>query len=360
MPLLEKPSLYGISKSNSSRHDNSLWGKNQFNSTFPLALCLYMRDQGITPVSVIGRENRIVTADNYWNFNQILGARKENPYFHFEKMFDAYTNFSRNIVDKIDLVVSIKDVHINPLEIKLTVVPDSTTAGNEESRQSPEIVVRPVSSAYAMMSVADSLSDKSNQQVRMKVINILRRAYNKISDWGNKTEVQQNAWDLVGALSFALKAATAIQKPFLIQPIWKTQGQSFVLCKHCFDVFVWSDIAVMRIPADQCREEPGMTRPLREVARHVRALYDLLVAGDYDYNSIYKGMSLGNQTDKSFALSGKKTIKYLSHERLVRPILPAGLLDTLILNGGNNELRPERRFDAAVVSHMSKKMANHP
>ena len=36
------PTLYGISEKNSSRFGKSLWGKNQFNSTFPLALSLYI------------------------------------------------------------------------------------------------------------------------------------------------------------------------------------------------------------------------------------------------------------------------------------------------------------------------------
>lgn len=358
MPQHEKPTLYGITEQNSSRHGSTLWGKNQFNSTFPLALCLYMRDIGIMPVSVLGKEAEIVTVDDFWSFEKVLGSKEQNPYFHFEKTFDHYSKLSRNEVDKIDMVVSIDQCHVTPLEVKLTVVPDSTTAKNDEGEWAPEMVVRPVSSAHAMMGVATSLLRTSNREIREKIIKILKKAYNKISDWNNTTEIEQNAWDLVGALSLALKSSTELQKPFLIQPIWRTRGQSLALCENCFDVFVWSDVAVMRIPIDQCRQESGITRPLREVARHVRAMYDLLVTEDYDYKGVYKGMSLGNQTDKSFALSGKKTFKYLQHPRLVRPKLPASVLDTLVLNGGDSELKPERRFDAAVVSHMSTNVSH--
>ena len=356
---LNSPGLYGISEQNSSRHGKSLWGKNQFNSTFPLALCLYMRDHGIKPVSVVGVEDSIVTKDCFWDFDQIVGAKKENPYYHFEKVFDAYSNLSRNFVDKIDLVVAIDEIHTTPLEVKLTVMPDSTTANDDESKWAPEMVMRPVSSAHAMMGVATSLSEPSNEGLKSDVIKILRSAYNKISDWNNMSELENSAWNLVGALSYALKVATDIQKPFLVQPIWRTRGQSFELCENCFDVFVWSDIATMRIPADQCREKSRqITRPLREVARHVRALYDLLHMNDYDYEGIYKGMSLKKQTDKSFAISGKKTLKYLNHPRLAKPIISSSLLEKLVLNGGNNELKPERRFDAAVVSQMSR-IGNH-
>ena len=52
MPHSNIPSLYGLNENNSSRVGADLWGKNQFNSTFPLSLCLYMRDNDIAPVTV--------------------------------------------------------------------------------------------------------------------------------------------------------------------------------------------------------------------------------------------------------------------------------------------------------------------
>ncbi|MBN1863929.1 MAG: HindVP family restriction endonuclease, partial [Victivallales bacterium] len=39
-----KPSLYGITHSNRNFSDPFYWGKNQFNSSFPVALACYMRD----------------------------------------------------------------------------------------------------------------------------------------------------------------------------------------------------------------------------------------------------------------------------------------------------------------------------
>ena len=38
--------LYGVSLSNRNFRDPFYWGKNQFNSSFPIALCCYMRDTG--------------------------------------------------------------------------------------------------------------------------------------------------------------------------------------------------------------------------------------------------------------------------------------------------------------------------
>ena len=40
--------------------------------------------------------------------------------------------------------------------------------------------------------------------------------------------------------------------------------------------------------------------------------------------------------------------KYITHNRLIEPILPSKILRSLIQNGGEKELMPERRFDATI------------
>jgi len=351
MPF-DKPTLYGLTSKNSSRHGRQLWGKNQFNSTFPLSLCLFMRDNDFNPVAVIVRNDKIVVAENIWTMAEVVGEKTANTFFYFEQRFEPYKRLSRNEVDKIDLVVAIDGKHCIPLEVKLTVVPDITTADKENTMWAPEMVMRPVSSAHAIMSVATSLSAKRRANTKSQVISVLKSAYNNVSDWGNAAEIDKNAENLTEALSETIKITAKLQRPFLMQPLWRTEGQSLVLCKQCFDVFVWSDVAILQVPLNQALKSQNVGRALREVARHVRALYDLLVAGDYDYIGIYKGMALGHQTDKAFALSGQNVSAYLQHPRLHRPLLPNNVLKRLILNGGERELKPERRFDAAVQSHM--------
>ena len=347
----DKPLLYGLSPQNSSRSGKNLWGKNQFNSTFPVALCLLMRDMGIKPVAVtVQGNNQIVAEEGPWGMEDVVGDEASNPFYHFEKVFTPYVAFSRNVVEKIDLVVSVNEIDRIPLEVKLTVIPDSGTASLEQEAWGPEIVMRPVSSAHAMMGVANSLSSGAAVAAKQSVVDALRPAYNAVADWENVAEILVNVDRLRDALSSALSVAGNLERPFLIQPIWKTNGQSVVLSEQCFDVFVWSDVAVMSIPVSI--GGIGVSRHVREIARHVRALYDLLVTGDYDYQGTYGGMTLGNQTDKSFAMAGRITREYLRHPRLLSPHLGRDTLQQLVLNGGERELRPERRFDAAVVAHM--------
>jgi len=329
-----------------------LWGKNQFNSTFPLSLCLYMRDQKIDPVSVQLINGKLRTNEEVWKMGKIVGFANQSPYYEFEKPFSPYAKLSRNEVDSIDLIVRIDNVQRIPLEVKLTVVPDSTTAGKPKNVWAPEMVMRPVSSAHAMMGLASSLRIKKNLKIKRSVINALKTGFNGITDWDNVTEIITNSESIKKSLAQALALSENIQKPFLVQPIWRTQGQSLKLCNQCFDVFVWSDVAVMAIPLQEHSNSSTMTRPLREIARHVRSLYEVLQTGDYDYSSIYKGMALNKQTDKSFSIPGNSSFRYLQHERLKRPILHKRVLQKIVLNGGQNKLKPERRFDAAVQAHM--------
>ncbi|MCY4358381.1 MAG: HindVP family restriction endonuclease [Gammaproteobacteria bacterium] len=124
----------------------------------------------------------------------------------------------------------------------------------------------------------------------------------------NSPEIMQHQSILLGALAAVLDLSKETQSPFLVQSICRTEGQSLKLKDQCFDVFVWSDLAVMAIPLQKYLKPPesGVTRWLREIASHVRSLYDILQTSDFDFNGIYKGKPHGGQTDKSFALPGRK------------------------------------------------------
>ena len=355
MPSPPSGSLYGIDETNSNRTGTDLWGKNQFNSTFPLALCLYMRDSGLHPVAVLEADGDLVLDDTHWTMGDVIGQADDRAYYVFESSFAPFEVYSRDAVDKIDLIVEVDDEPLRPLEVKLTVVPDSGTADLKPDSWSPELVMRPVSSSYAMMSVAAGLSE--NAAIREEVMAHLRCGYNSVNAWDNPGEIVQNRVVLQTALDQTLRmiAENGLQRPFLMQPIWRTQGQSIWFEDNCFDVFVWSDAAVMRLPLDQTSsKQDKITRPMREVARHVRALYDVLSQNDYSYLNIYKGMSLQLQTDKSFSLAGRKTLRYLAHDRLIRPMLSREAVSEIIKHGGEQELKPERRFDAAVLANMSR------
>ena len=350
------PKLYGLTAENTNRTGKDLWGKNQFNSTFPVSLCLRMRNDGVNPVYVhLDQKLEIRNSVEALSMDRVLGGDEDDMYYRFESAFAPYSEFVGDSLEKIDLVVLKSGRPFRPLEVKLTVVPDSSTADDGEARWGPEMVVRPVSSAYAMMGIARRLRESENRPILKQVESTLRPAYSNVSGWNNVAEIGNKRDKLTDALSDSIKIARQVQEPYLLQPIWKTEGQSLKFCRQCFDVFVWSDAAIMNIPLERHRNagrSGKVSRHLREVARHVKAFYEACALGHFNYHDTYGGMSLGSQTDKSFSISGKVTRTYLNHVRLRKPHYSTDILHEIILNGGEKMLKPERRFDAAVVAQL--------
>ncbi len=346
MSPASEPALYGLTAENNNRSsaaNKSLWGKNSFNATFPLALCLYMRDQTLAPVAVVvtpssepNDQSAVAAKPGVWTMDDVVGDTKwKHTFYDFETGFAPYRDLVRNTTQddgastKIDLVVSNSDGPWRPLEIKLTVVPDKGTAGKPEERWAPELVIRPITSAYAMLGLATSLSEPRNAIARQQVLDLLQPVYDGVSStgWDNVTEMLTHRQALVDALERVIQATTQLQSPFLVQPTWKTKGQSFALAEMCFDVHVWSDVAILKLTVDRAAHSMGktVTRPQRDVARHVRALHDLLSRGRFDY---------------------------VAGNRYSSPRVSRDLLREVILNGGERRLKPERRLDAAIVYHL--------
>lgn len=118
------------------------------------------------------------------------------------------------------------------MEIKLTVLPDSTTVKKSEDQWSSEMVLRPLSSSHAMMGVATSLKSlNANQSLKKKVVAALKPAYNAVgvSGWDHKTQILQEGVKLCDALIKSTKIIESIQRPFLIQPYGKQRDSLLIL-----------------------------------------------------------------------------------------------------------------------------------
>jgi len=82
--------------------------------------------------------------------------------------------------------------------------------------------------------------------------------------------------------------------------------------------------------------------------RLARFLFEVSRGGEVYQAPIYDGMSLGNQTDKEFSLSGVKTNVLMACDRLTVPAIKKSEIKNIILGGGQKYLSPERRFDAII------------
>jgi len=325
-----------------------------------------MRDCGINPVYIsFEPEGRFKSSDNRISFTEVFGATEQDIHFEFETEFAPIANlFADSKAQSIDVITSRKidgkQQQLKALEVKLTVVPDESTSRKPEHEWSSELVIRPVTSAYAMLLIWHRLPNKAKGGLR-DIVREFITGQRKIQDWNNKNEVLGVSDELHGALSDVAKVCGEYQEPYLVQPIWKTKGKSPELAENCLDVFVWSDLATVMLSYDLsksavARAERKMIRPLREVIRHICCI-SKLAREEFIYEEVYGGMGFGLQTDKSFSISGSNTIKYMKHTRLRTPMLRPNILPDIIIGGGEKNLSPERRFDATIYFATRKELS---
>jgi len=342
-----KPSLYGITNSNRNFSDPFYWGKNQFNSSFPVALACYMRDKGI-PAVYIRHGNESTTWIDSISFDDVFQSSKESSelFFAFEKPFSPFERFVEDTLKPIDLVVmeNATRTFLRPIEIKLTTLPDDGTSGRKEADYGSEIVIRSPTMRYMAISIAQSCSPKLND-----VRSIFEPVCNKIRDWDNLHEVLKWREQILKALEAFLNGYAHVEQPLLMQPVWKTEGKTPTLANNCLDVFVWSDFALSRLFMDFSREsEDSISRPQRSALRLARFLYEISCKGKVYQQPIYDGMTYDTQNDKEFAVAGRKTNPYMRCDRLLKPCITKEEIKNLILGGGQKFLSPERRFDAIL------------
>lgn len=350
------PALYGLVKSN--RQGDDLWGKNQFNSTFPTALACWMRDKELSPVYLslapdTHNQQETTITPGIIPFNDVFRSTRPNEAltFLFETSFAPFRGYVHDTLDHIDLIIkdeSLPDDRqwLRPLEVKLTVLPDSSTCNDpDENNWGSELVIRPDSTSYAALGIFNSLKDQ-----RTAGRAIIEPAAIEIADWQNPHEILTHKSLILNTLDRFLASFATYQQPFLMQPVWKTQGKNPSLHDQAFDIFLWSDFALCHVFIDQARSETKnkVSRFLRASARLLRCLNDLLTTEKTHVARIFRGMELGNQTDKEFSLNGAQLNKYMMCERLKKPCVPKEALTQIILNGGEEKLSPERRFDATI------------
>lgn len=340
--------LYGIQHTN--RKDKDHWGKNCFNSSFPTSTACYMLANNIPAIYIrlenIGGQLKVVSdqIDLKDVFN-CEGRSTDNLYFSFESVYEPYQQYSFDTIDGIDLVV--KDTegqYLSPLEIKLTVLPDSTTFRKSEDQWGSEMVIRSATTSYCALGMFDAVKDEARH-----IREIFEGCCSSIQMWDNDYEMTHKTLSLRDGIDNFERQYFKNQRPLVLQTIWKTQGKSPFLADNAFDIIVWSDYAFSRLFIDDIApDNEKMSRPMRATARLARCLWELSKSGKIRVADIYRQMAFGNQTDKEFSKSGTLWKKYVSSPRITQPILPKEVVNEIIKEGYINNLCPERRLDQTL------------
>lgn len=271
-----------------------------------------------------------------------------NLYFAFERDYVPYQPLMKGSMETIDLVTI--DLNTNTclrgIEIKLTALPDNTTCELPDDQYGCEIVVRPPTIVYLALSLATTFSSQ-------EILQNFQATCHKITDWTEIEEVLPHIESMVNDLDNLLQMKIGYDKPFILQPIWKTKGKSPTLHENCLDIFVWSDFAFTRLFVDITKSniESGLrsiSRPVRTVVWLIKMLYDIAINGAVDYSSIIDRLTYNTKNDKAFSVNGMMSHKYMKSDELTNPRVGKHEIKNIILNGGQEFLSPERRFDAVI------------
>lgn len=346
------PGLFGQRFSSRDYRYEESWGKNQFNSSFPASLVAYMGSKNIEPIFICTNKNNEIIHKSITS-EKLLGIDplSEDAYYDYEAGYYPYDQYySASKKEKIDLVMINRTTKCptSGLEVKLTTLPDNTTKDLPDSNYGSEIVVRSPTILFVACSIC---SCYDSQKGKTKLHNMLNTIGQEIHNWGEIRQVLPHYEEIKNAILSVSSDLTNKQIPIIIQPIWKTDRTLTDLEENCLDVFVWSNLSIIQMALRESSSDDDISRNQRTIIWLYKMLWDFTQFGKFNYTDIVNSLSYKYKTDKAFAISGKLTNPFLKTEILVHPRISKFEIKNIILGDGQKLLRPERRFDAYLVSH---------
>lgn len=345
-----EPGLFGQKHSSRDYTKAECWGKNQFNSSFPASLVAYMYSKGVKPVYIkTDGENKIL--HTMIESRELLGIDplSDEAYYNYEAGFAPYEKFYQGEREKIDLVMMNNTTNelLSGLEVKLTALPDNTTKKLPESEWGCEIVMRPPTICFLACTIcANYETPEGKERLRMMLRNVPQ-----INHWEEIDQVLPHYTKILDSILAISTDMSEKQKPLIIQPIWKTEGNKMRLKEDCLDVFVWSNLSIIQMCCtEDCVNPKRLSRFHRTIIWLYKMLLDYVTYDTFDYKRIIRLQSYNLANDKAFALPGTKSHAFLAGDEITRPRISKHEIKNIILGGGQDLLSPERRFDAVLVN----------
>ncbi len=346
------PGLFGQKHSSRDYRYEDSWGKNQFNSSFPASLVAYMGSKGIDPVFICTNKNNDVV-HKYISSSKLLGIDplSDEAYYDYEAGYYPYEQYyTASKKEKIDLVMINRTTHspVSGLEVKLTTLPDNTTKDLPDADYGSEIVVRSPTILFVACSICACYDSSKGKNMLHDMLNTIGQ---EIKDWGEIRQVLPHYNEIKDAILAVSSDLTNKQVPLIMQPIWKTDRKLIDLDEYCLDVFVWSNLSVIQMALREMSSDDDISRNQRTIIWLYKMLWDFTQFGKFNYTDIVNSLAYKYKTDKAFAISSKLTNPFLKCSELEKPRISKFEIKNIILGDGQKLLRPERRFDAYLVSH---------
>lgn len=358
--------MYGLERTNHDFSEQRSWGKNIFTNTLPISLAQYqagvMNEDTVLVRAIAPHPNEISTQQSLEPWASIIGTSPTTAGFLFEQPFDGFKDYTRATPEKSDVVVTnASGAHCRALEIKLTAVPDSTTKNQPREEQSCELVFRPTTVEQLAYSICESYGPEGRQELNELILDQI--AAPQQFRWHDEAFVRDHMTEIVATVEKLIVAGLDDQIPMLLHAIWRTVDTSPILDEQCFDIFVWTNFAllVMFLDAARHRNSREITRAQRSLVWLVKLLFDYSTQRHVARLDTFRDIAFGNQTDKAGAFSGRATITYLQGRYLTSPRIPRTALAQVIDDVGVAYLAPERRLDAAIYFQArAARILSHP
>ena len=345
------PALYGITHSNKDFTQRDSWGKNQFSSTFPAALVAYMANRRIDSI-YLKLDNAHKVVHETIKAENLLGLNPDSDdlFYAFESAYSPYAQLVKGTIPDVDLVIQNRTSGscLKGLEIKLTALPDNSTCELADAQFGTEIVIRRDTIVYLACSIA--LLYKNRRDTLKKIFS---NSAKTITDWSEAKNVLPYIKTMIRSIDKITAENISDQIPLVLQPIWKTEGKSPCLARHCLDVFVWSNFSLIELFIHNARQQKNIDkiqRPERTIVWLYKMLLDFSESGQFNHQSISDELTYNTKNDKAFAVSGKVTHPFMHCPELTKPRIRKDEIKNIILDGGQNLLSPERRFDAIIFN----------
>lgn len=371
-----RPFLFGLDHASHDFTDAASLGKNIFTNAFPLAMAQYLsveRNLEIPTIQAEQFDGRLTTKHQLNPWRKIIGTDPENAFFMFEGVYDGYNRYTHSTANKSDVVVKQRKTgeHLRPLEIKLVVVPTSSTARKTKGEQTCELVVRPPTVEQLSFSIAHSYGPNRRHELQNMIANSLGQP-NDYSWTDERSMIDALPRVLNAAETIALGALDA-QTPLVLTAVWRSEGQKPVLEQNAFDVFAWTDMAFMQLfinatwrayyeaPGQRKRKLPKeISRPSRALIWLIRSLWDYTTQGSLDFGRHHSQITYGVQSDKAASFTGTATLEHLRSEQFLTPRISRDELERVLTPAALEHLMPERRLDAAIaVQHLANQQSLH-
>ncbi len=346
------PSLFGIQYSNRDFSQKDTWWKNQFNSSFPASLCVYLYSKWVENIYITldstlkVNHGFISTKDFFW-----IDPKEDDIFYSFESQYSPYQQLLVGYLPRVDLVIQsrLSWQAITPIEIKLTALPDNSTCELSNWQFWSELVVRPDTIVYLACSIVE---EYKHDYIQFQ--EYFSNDFDLIRNWWDWTEIWWYIPKMISIIDAIMLDNITKQKPLVMQPIWKTEWKSSKLADNCLDIFVWSNYAFTQLFIDVARWELRtnviITRQIRTIIWLFKMLYDFSKNGQINHEKIIDELSYNTKNDKAFAASWRVTHKYMHSDSLTKPRITKDAIKEIILGWGQFLLSPERRFDAIIYS----------